>query len=227
MAARVHELPAPGVQLGVVIGEGFEEACLALSALGRKGFGIEAPGSAALEEPNRLWSPPLFLEEAELGEPGRALCLGCGSGREAVWLAERGWRVTAVDRLPDALDLGRDLESRFPGDSAIEWVCADLGKDAMPDGPFDLVTKFYFFRADLLGGLAERLALGGRALLETFSPQHRARHGKPSLDSVLDRGLDIPRLTIYLRESVAAGSIFTTRLAASRPCLAARENPCD
>ena len=45
-------------------------------------------------EPNRF----LVEEVADLA-PGRALDLGAGEGRNAIWLAERGWRVTAVDCL--------------------------------------------------------------------------------------------------------------------------------
>ena len=54
---------------------------------------------------------------------GRALDLGCGSGRAAVWLAERGYRVTGVDHQPEALAMGRELARRrgvacrfMPGD---------------------------------------------------------------------------------------------------------------
>lgn len=40
---------------------------------------------------------PLLIETAEKLRPGRALDLACGTGRNALWLAELGWRVTAVD----------------------------------------------------------------------------------------------------------------------------------
>jgi 2-polyprenyl-3-methyl-5-hydroxy-6-metoxy-1,4-benzoquinol methylase len=50
-------------------------------------------------EPNRL-----FAAEIAGLEPGRALDLACGEGRNAVWLAEQGWRVTAVDFSDVALE---------------------------------------------------------------------------------------------------------------------------
>ncbi|HEX5532009.1 MAG TPA: methyltransferase domain-containing protein, partial [Methylomirabilota bacterium] len=56
---------------------------------------------------NRRWAgerahassaPSEFLiAEAEALPPGRALDVACGAGRNAVWLARRGWRVTGVD----------------------------------------------------------------------------------------------------------------------------------
>jgi SAM-dependent methyltransferase len=66
----------------------------------------------------------------------RAIDLGCGSGREAVYLAAQGWQVVAVDRLPEALQRGRDLQRRYAPDSPpIQWVCADLERsDWQPDG---------------------------------------------------------------------------------------------
>ena len=45
----------------------------------------------------------MLVREAESLAPGRALDLACGEGRNAVWLAQKGWRVTAVDFSPVAL----------------------------------------------------------------------------------------------------------------------------
>ena len=71
-----------------------------------------------------VWSAgPNQFVEAELAElpPGRALDLAAGEGRNAIWLARRGWQVTAVDFAQAALDKGRELA----GDLPIEWVCGD------------------------------------------------------------------------------------------------------
>jgi SAM-dependent methyltransferase len=71
-----------------------------------------------------IWSigPNQFVE-AELADlsPGHALDLAAGEGRNAIWLARRGWQVTAVDFSQVALDKGRQIA----GDLPIEWVCAD------------------------------------------------------------------------------------------------------
>ena len=79
---------------------------------------------------------------AELAElpPGRALDLAAGEGRNSVWLAERGWRVTAVDFSQVGLAKGRELAAARSVDAArIEWIVADLC-DYEPDpGYFDVV----------------------------------------------------------------------------------------
>src|SRR6476646_8725770 len=70
-------------------------------------------------EPNRLFA-------AEVGglPPGRALDLACGEGRNAVWLAGRGWRVTGVDFSGVALAKARRLADR--AGVALDLVQADL-----------------------------------------------------------------------------------------------------
>ena len=73
--------------------------------------------------------------------PGRALDLAAGEGRNALWLAERGWQVTAVDFSQVGLDKGRALAEQHGLD--LDWVCADaLTFDAGPDA-FDLVVLAY------------------------------------------------------------------------------------
>ena len=71
-----------------------------------------------------LWSaePNRFVAEnlADL-PPGRALDLAAGEGRNAIWLARRGWDVTAADFSQVALDRGR----RIAGETTVRWVCAD------------------------------------------------------------------------------------------------------
>ncbi|HEX3932269.1 MAG TPA: class I SAM-dependent methyltransferase [Nocardioides sp.] len=71
-----------------------------------------------------VWSAgPNQFVEAELSEltPGRALDLAAGEGRNAIWLAQRGWQVTAVDFAQAGLDKGAVLGEGLD----IDWVCAD------------------------------------------------------------------------------------------------------
>jgi SAM-dependent methyltransferase len=67
-------------------------------------------------EPNQF----VAAECADL-PPGRAVDLAAGEGRNAIWLARRGWEVTAVDFSQVALDKGR----RLAGDTDVAWVCGD------------------------------------------------------------------------------------------------------
>lgn len=70
------------------------------------------------------------------------LDLGCGAGREAVWLAKNGWQVTAVDRLFANIEIGRRLQSLYCPESDIEWLVSAI--EAFPlDRKFDLVLLHY------------------------------------------------------------------------------------
>jgi len=73
--------------------------------------------------------------------PATALDLGAGDGRNAVWLAQRGWRVTAVDFSAVALDRGRALAKSAGVE--VEWRLADLLEWTPPTEAFDLVTLFF------------------------------------------------------------------------------------
>lgn len=88
-----------------------------------------------------VWSaePNVFVA-AELAdvEPGRALDLAAGEGRNAIWLARRGWTVTAADFSQVALDKGR----RLAGDTEVRWVCADATRWDEP-AAYDLVVVAY------------------------------------------------------------------------------------
>lgn len=101
---------------------------------------------------------------------GRALELGCGEGGDAVWLAEQGWQVTAVDISPTAIERGRVAAAERGLAERIEWIAADLSNWA-PDGSFDLVTASFLQspleleRAGILRRAAQAVAPGGRLLL--------------------------------------------------------------
>jgi 2-polyprenyl-3-methyl-5-hydroxy-6-metoxy-1,4-benzoquinol methylase len=58
-----------------------------------------------------------LINETDGLTPGPALDVGCGEGADAVWLAERGWRVTAVDLSTVALERGAAHARRVSGES--------------------------------------------------------------------------------------------------------------
>lgn len=92
-----------------------------------------------------LWSsdPNRFLV-AEVGDlpPGRALDLACGEGRNALWLAALGWRVTGVDYSQVAIAKARD-RAVADGTVGVEFVCADLLDYEPEESAFDLVIALY------------------------------------------------------------------------------------
>jgi SAM-dependent methyltransferase len=103
--------------------------------------------------------------------PGRALDLAAGEGRNTIWLAERGWRVTAVDFSRAGLDKGRALSAaRGVPEGQVDWILADLSDYQPEPGAYDLVLAAYFqvvpkVRASVLGRAAAALAPGGTAFI--------------------------------------------------------------
>ncbi|MEI2653559.1 MAG: methyltransferase domain-containing protein [Microthrixaceae bacterium] len=102
--------------------------------------------------------------------PGRALDLGSGEGGDAVWLADRGWTVTAVDVSTTALERAAAAAERSGVGAAIDWQRHDLA-DSFPTGEFDLVSAQFlqspidFPRDDVLRRAAAAVAPDGHLLV--------------------------------------------------------------
>lgn len=122
-----------------------------------------------------IWSgnpnPQLVSEAASL-EPGDALDAGCGEGADAVWLAEHGWRVTAVDISTVALERGAAHARQLGSDVAerITWQQVDLLNWEPRPQTYDLVSAQFIQmpalqRAALVERLAAGVATGGTLLI--------------------------------------------------------------
>ena len=135
-------------------------------------------------EPNRLFA----AEVVDLAA-GRALDLACGEGRNAVWLAERGWRVTGVDFAAVGLAKARELAASRGVD--VEWVHADVLEYAPEPHAFDLVAVVYLQlpRDELdqaLRTAADAVAPGGTLLVLGHDTTNLTEgHGGPKDVSVL------------------------------------------
>jgi SAM-dependent methyltransferase len=97
--------------------------------------------------------------------PGTALDLGAGEGRHAVWLAGRGWSVTAVDFSAVGLDKGRAGAQRAGLD--VDWVVADVRTwEPAPGTTYDLVLAAYLHLGDdVLARTRALIATGGRLVV--------------------------------------------------------------
>jgi SAM-dependent methyltransferase len=123
----------------------------------------------AAREPIESFEPdPTLIQEVGSLRPGRALDLGSGDGRNAVWLASQGWQVTAVDFSQVALDRGRALATARG--VRVEWQLADLLEWSPVAGLFNLVTLFFIHlppdeRRDVYRRAAAAVAVAGTLLV--------------------------------------------------------------
>jgi 2-polyprenyl-3-methyl-5-hydroxy-6-metoxy-1,4-benzoquinol methylase len=127
-------------------------------------------------------NPQLVAEAADLAR-GTALDAGCGEGADAIWLASRGWRVTAVDIAATALHRAREHAETEGSEvtGRIEWVQADLTRWAPAEEHFDLVCAHYVHPAApgeaLFGRLAAAVAPGGTLLIVGHHPSGQQTPG--------------------------------------------------
>jgi 2-polyprenyl-3-methyl-5-hydroxy-6-metoxy-1,4-benzoquinol methylase len=120
--------------------------------------------------------------------PGRALDIGCGSGRDAVYLAKQGWQVTAVDMVDKALAKARERAASEGVE--VQWVQADvgeLGSLGLEPG-YSLICDFGCLhglpdraRATMLAAVTELAAPGALLIILAFTAARRV---------LLPRGID-------------------------------------
>jgi SAM-dependent methyltransferase len=140
------------------------------------------------------WQP--VLDGPDAPPPGRALDVGCGSGRDAVHLAKRGWQVTAVDFVDQAL--GRAKQRAADEGVEVQWIRGDVGEL----GGLGLepgYTLLYDFgcihglpdpaRRGAAAGLAELAAPGATFVMLAFEAGRRL---------VLPRGMDREEIVALL-----------------------------
>ena len=112
-----------------------------------------------------------FLKEILLSDSwpiprGRALDIATGKGRNAIFLAEHGFDVVAIDVSPVALDEARQ---RAAGKSlSISWQQADLERIELPEATYDLVVDFNYLQRSLIPQIKAALKPGGHAIFETY-----------------------------------------------------------
>ncbi|SFK96442.1 class I SAM-dependent methyltransferase [Geodermatophilus ruber] len=173
----------------------------------------------------RQWSAEPNALVAELLAdlpPGRAVDLAAGEGRHALWLAARGWQVSAVDFAATGLARGQER----PGAERVSWVTADVLDWAAPPGSLDLVLVAYLHLPEpdttaLLRRAVGWLRPGGRLLVLGHDVDNVA-HGvggpqEPAILHSVDRLapvaelLDVDRLA-QVRREIPAGTALDTLL---------------
>jgi SAM-dependent methyltransferase len=136
-------------------------------------------------EKHTVWSgepnAQLLAEGTSLA-PGTALDVGCGEGADAVWLAQKGWDVTAVDISEIALDRARSHAASAGVDVSFEH--ADLVAAPPAAGSYDLVSAQYFHlpdppRTEAYRGLGAAVRPGGHLLVVGHYPSEHIGKDHP------------------------------------------------
>ena len=234
--ARRAELP-PRDAAVLVMAEDGPRARLAAETIEALGYArvlwldasIEALPAAALDRAPaaRLWRPSPFLEtivarlpDAAQGEC-RVLDLAAGAGREAVFLAQRGYRVEAWDHDRGALENAQALALRH--DATIETQVRDLERrdPCLPVGEHRVVMVFRFLHRPLFPRIVAAVAAGGCVVYETYL-KGQERFGRPKHPRfLLDPGElpgHFPEFAIeHYEESMPENGPFLARLLARKP----------
>jgi tellurite methyltransferase len=182
--------------------------------------------------------PPaaILCEALPLVPPGRALDVAAGAGANAVFLAEKGWQVTAIDFSSAALDLaerrarehgvpcarigaGEKLKSSLPA-PGVTFVCADLERARLPAGPFDLILCLRYLQRSLFPWFARALRRHGLLVCETFTLEHlRFLEGPHDPEHLLRSGElreAFPSLEILFHRELLAGKGIASLVARKR-----------
>lgn len=191
LGSQVLQAAAQGSRAGAVINADLVEADGAAAVV------AAADGAGAWDERYgthaQMWSGDVngaLVAEVEALAPGRALDVGCGEGGDALWLAAKGWQVTAVD--VSQVALARARSAAAAAGIEVDWVRGDLVADLPSPGRYDLVTAQYPALRhtpddDAVRGLLGAVSPGGTLLVvghHITDPEIPKAHGFDPADFV-------------------------------------------
>ena len=128
---------------------------------------FKGKGFALGKEPN-----PFLRKYLRFLPKGRALDIAAGEGRNAVFLAQHGFDVAAVDISRVGLRKASQL-ARMMG-VEIRTIASDLDDYSIEKEAYDLIADFYFLKRSLIPEMKKGLKKGGRVIFETYTLEHRA-----------------------------------------------------
>ncbi len=175
-----------------------------------------APGYKLIRPPNSLLTRWV---KARLPGPGqarpRALELACGLGHNAMWLAEHGYFVVAVDISFEALRIAR-AELLRRALTGVTFVQADLDDFLLPRSAFDLAIVFRFLDRRLFPAIRASVRPGGLVIYETLNTGHLARNPDTCADHMLLPG-ELPGYFPGWRILEARDDPMSSALVAQKP----------
>lgn len=147
---------------------------------------MEQLWDAKYSEADRVWSGApngALMAEVDAMPPGTVLDVGCGEGADAVWLALRGWDVTALD--VSGVALARAEQAAAASGVSVRWLHAGLLDAPLPTAGFDLVVALYPALLKSPDHGAERALLEAVAAGGTLLFVHHDVFGSPPAGSTV------------------------------------------
>ena len=149
-------------------------------------------------QPGRDWLPEspsewLVAHSALLAGGGRALDVACGDGRNALYLAQLGYMVDAIDVSDVAIDALRTATAERGLTMTIAPRVVDLEREPLPAGPYDVIVMTNFLQRDLFEPLQEALSPGGLLVFETLARCHVDELGHSFNPAYLVEPGELPR----------------------------------
>lgn len=176
--------------------------------------------------PSKLLAESLDLVLTQL-KGRRALDVACGEGRNAIFLAQHGFEVTAADIAELGLERGRRRAAELG--VQVEFVQADLESLELPGRRFDLILNFNFLLRPLIPLLVEALSPGGLLIMETIldSPELQGEHNPLFLlqPGELERLFSSFPGAILLLEEEPAQETPVARIIFKKECHVEEERP--
>ena len=148
--------------------------------------------------PERQWMPEtpaewLVEHRHLLSGGGRALDVACGDGRNALYLAQLGYRVEAIDVSDVAIEALRAATQARGLAITIAPRVIDLEREPLPAGPYDVIVMLNFLQRDLFEPLQQALAPGGLLIFETLAQAHVQELGHSFNPAYLIETGELPR----------------------------------
>lgn len=132
-------------------------------------------------------TPPEVEDFIQTHPPGRAIDLGCGTGTNAITLAQHGWQVRGVDFVPRAIHQARAKARKAGLD--LPFFTGSVTDPALFDSPYDLILDIGCYhvlnpaeREQYRQNIASHLAPGGTFMLYAFTPHADSASNTFTLD---------------------------------------------
>lgn len=160
---------------------------------------------------------PFLTDHVDFLPKGAALDLAMGEGRNGVYLATQGFKVTGVDISEAGLKKAQNLAAEKG--ASLTTIVADLEQYTIPPNFYDVIICTYFLQRDLFPKIAAALKPGGVVLIETYTVDHLEYRPKFNRSFLLERNellTLLPGLRVLRYQEVDSGDAAFASLLAQK-----------